>query len=367
MFVLNDVETNLVDYKKFADEGSIEYQEKIGIYYWIKFDIDNAEKYLKLAAKGGSISAMVMLAEFYNNPPKAKSDSVTATSETFANDELKNFIFEEKANWWIKKAAENGDHYSMHSLATRYRNMQGFDKLAFEWCLRAAELGNVGAQNDVGAHYDHGDGAENDDAKAFEWYMKAARQNCAVAMFNVGLFYRNGTAVEQNHEKAFEWFMKSAQKGYGHSQNEVALYYDDNCESHEAGVINRYEAFKWYRRGAISGNKNAKYNLAYSYENSEDEKVDYEKAFVLYYELATLEKPYALACNEIGRSFLGGHGVKKDAKQAVLWFKKGANLNEPWSIDNLAYCYENGEGVKKDLEKAEKLRKRAEKLFNEKD
>ena len=161
--------------------------------------------------------------------------------------------------------------------------------------------------------------------------------------------------------------MKSAQKGYGHSQNEVALYYNNYYESHKTSVKNKYEAFKWYRRGAISREKYAKYNLARLYEKDTGISLNYEKAFILYYELATLQEPYALACNEIGRSFLGGHGVKKDAKQAVLWFKKGANLNEPWSIDNLAYCYENGEGVKKDLEKAEKLRKRAEKIFNEKD
>ena len=62
MFVLNDVETNLVDYIKLADDGSTKYQEKLGIYYWINFDLDNAEKYLELAANGGSVSAMVMLA-----------------------------------------------------------------------------------------------------------------------------------------------------------------------------------------------------------------------------------------------------------------------------------------------------------------
>ena len=93
MFVLNDVETNLVDYIKLADDGSTKYQEKLGIYYWINFDLDNAEKYLELAANGGSVSAMVMLAELYVNPPEYQLDQIEAMREAFINDEFENFDF----------------------------------------------------------------------------------------------------------------------------------------------------------------------------------------------------------------------------------------------------------------------------------
>ena len=91
MFVLNDVEKNLVDYKNLADNGSIDHQENIGVYYWLKFDLDNAEKYLELAANGGSVSAMVMLAELYVNPPEYQLDQIETMREAFINDEFENF------------------------------------------------------------------------------------------------------------------------------------------------------------------------------------------------------------------------------------------------------------------------------------
>ncbi len=373
-FDIKEVEKSIVDFINFAENGSVEHQEKLGIYYWLNFDLESAEKYLELAANNGSVSAMVMLAQFLTNSPMSDADNLDAMRDAFINDEFDNYDFEEciktediekkkeRAIQWLKKAAEAGDTPSMLKLSEYYRNIPGCEKLAFEWCLKAAELGNVGAQNDTGSYYRNGYGVDKNYDLAYKWYSKAASQGNATATYNLGNLYRCGHGVEKNVEKAFELLLVSAQNGYEMAQNEVGIAYEEG----EGVEKNPYEAYKWYQRSAILGAKHGKYNFAQACEKGIGEEVDYEKAFIIYYELATLDEPYALACNEIGRSFLGGHGVQKDAKQAVLWFKKGANLNEPWSINNLADCYEKGEGVKQDLAKAEKLRKKAEKILNEK-
>ena len=155
--------------------------------------------------------------------------------------------------------------------------------------------------------------------------------------------------------------MRSAQKGDSYAQNEVAIYYDE-------GIVvskNPYEAYNWFRKSAISGNKNAKYSLANCYHKGIGTKVDYEKAFIIFYELATLPEPYALAFHKLAIFFFEGLGVKENKKQAILWFKKGASYDEPYAMLNLAECYENGNGVEKDSQKAENLRKKAERILNE--
>ena len=47
MFVLNDVETNLVDYIKLADDGSTKSQEKLGIYYVKDLNFKRRLNYIK--------------------------------------------------------------------------------------------------------------------------------------------------------------------------------------------------------------------------------------------------------------------------------------------------------------------------------
>ena len=76
MFVLNDIEKNFAEYETMANGGSVDHQEKLGIYYWLNFDLKNAEKYLELAANGGSVSAMVMLAEFLTNSPMSDVENL---------------------------------------------------------------------------------------------------------------------------------------------------------------------------------------------------------------------------------------------------------------------------------------------------
>lgn len=88
-FDIREVEISLKEFKKLADEGSTNHQEKLGIYYWIKADMANTEKYLELAANNGSVSAMVMLAEFYENPP-VLLDRFDEMHEVFENDETDN-------------------------------------------------------------------------------------------------------------------------------------------------------------------------------------------------------------------------------------------------------------------------------------
>lgn len=57
----------------------------------------------------------------------------------------------------------------------------------------------------------------------------------------------------------------------------------------------------------------------------------------------------------VGYYYLEGKGVKKDAKKAVSWFKDAISQQHDdigRAYNNLAYCYEHGEGVECDLKRA---------------
>ena len=83
----------------------------------------------------------------------------------------------------------------------------------FEATKRAAELGDVKAQFNLGWVYGNGQGVAKDEAEAVKWYRKAAEQGDAKAQFNLGLMYANGQGVAKDDSEATKWFRKAAEQG----------------------------------------------------------------------------------------------------------------------------------------------------------
>ena len=47
-----------------------------------------------------------------------------------------------------------------------------------------------------------------------EWYLKAADLGNAYAMNNIGVMYRNGWGVEKDLDEANKWYKKAEDAGY---------------------------------------------------------------------------------------------------------------------------------------------------------
>lgn len=63
-----------------------------------------------------------------------------------------------------------------------------------------------------------------------------------------------------------------------------------------------------------------------------------------------------LSCYIIARSYDSSeNGLEQDLKKAVEWYKKGAELKDPKCIYGLAACYQFGDGVEQDKDKAYQL------------
>ena len=80
--------------------------------------------------------------------------------------------------------------------------------------MKAAELGNANAINNVGGCYFNEIGVEKDEKKVFEYYMKAAELGSAAAIDIVGDCYERGIGVRKDEKKAFEYYKKAADMDY---------------------------------------------------------------------------------------------------------------------------------------------------------
>ncbi|RIB08295.1 hypothetical protein C2G38_2271551 [Gigaspora rosea] len=125
-----------------------------------------------------------------------------------------------------------------------------------------------------GWNYHHGIGVKKDEKKAFEYYLKAAELGNPVAMNDVGLCYKYGIGVEINYQNAFQYRMKFADLGDAYGMCGVGLHYDNGI-----GVDQDYnKAFEYYEKAANMGVNGAMSNVAKSYRNGIGTKKDIQKA-----------------------------------------------------------------------------------------
>jgi len=90
---------------------------------------------------------------------------------------------------------------------------------AVKYYLKAAELGNSGAQFNLGTLYATGQGTAQDYEQAVYWYQKAAEQGNTNAQYNLGNLYYNGEGVEQDYAKAHLYFNLASANGDEQGQN----------------------------------------------------------------------------------------------------------------------------------------------------
>ena len=91
---------------------------------------------------------------------------------------------------WMKKRMGKNDPVAFHRLASFYRNgAMGLQKdgyKAMELLHKAAELGSIGAHQNLGYAYDLGEYCEKDLAKSIYHYQIAAMGGVTIARYNLG-------------------------------------------------------------------------------------------------------------------------------------------------------------------------------------
>ncbi|MCQ2243159.1 MAG: zinc ribbon domain-containing protein [Bacteroidaceae bacterium] len=211
-----------------------------------------------------------------------------------------------KAFEYATFAAEDDDKTGYNVLGTLYLNGWGVEEnieLALENYKIAAAFGEEVAMSQIGFIYMGSENFEADPKQAFFWFNEAAQKGSDVGMNNLGYCYANGIGVERDMEKAAEWYKKAAEAGYVDAMYELGAYYQDV-------LVDNEKAKTWYLKAAEMGYSEGQNKLA-------------------------------VLCHALG-----------EYKEAIKWYKKAMEQDEPWAYRNYAWCLWNGEGIKANKKKA---------------
>ena len=353
---INEVYDNFINSKIEVKEGlipveSIQNQRGNQISYnnndnlemkkaeqlFLNYKLDEAFELFKKLAENGNGRAMYFLGEFYFQPyGKTKKDN-------------------KKAKEWRIKGKEAGDVLAALNVAyslpedSDERNRICFE--LFKDILKLAETGDIFAQNELANLYLYGDGIEEDEEEGVKWLKRSADAGHWISIMDLADCYSDGIGVSQDKLKAIDLYKRVYELGSGEAANRIGVIYHNQNNSEEA--------VKWYRKGFDKGYDWSGYNLALSYSNGTGVPQDKQKALELYKEVYDLENSASgSSANAIGNVYYR----QNDYEESIEWYNKGIEKNSGWAYYNLADCYYDGNGVKKDKNKAYELYKKAAEL-----
>lgn len=172
--------------------------------------------------------------------------------------------------------------------------------------------------------------------------------------YRISKMYCYGLGTEQDYAQAFKWFEKAAVMGNKFAQFSLAnLYYYGN------GVEQSYEkAFDWYSRSAKQGQPYAAYAIAQMFSKGEYVEKDesqtqsyYKQALAKFLKLETDDQADDNLFYKIGRMFKLGFGTDSNVSKAIEYFKRAADLGNKNAMRSMALEYISGENVEQDVDK----------------
>lgn len=217
--------------------------------------------------------------------------------------------------------------------------------LAFDWYTKAAEHGDINAQFRLANCYWQGWGIDTDKKLAVHWYRKAADKGSSKArkLYTNRDFFQT---LDEIGEARTPWLKIFADSGNADIQNELGdcYYYGIEIQKDET------QAVKWYSKAAEQGNEDAAISMwvctycGIGTAKSEKEALHWKQQIednkISFYRFGYEE-------NQVFD--------KIELAAAAKWYKKKAVEGDITSLKKLADCYENGNGVKRDQNKALKL------------
>ena len=238
----------------------------------------------------------------------------------------------QKAVYWYRKAAEQGNAEAQIALGDCYGRGEGVERSyqkAVQWYSKAAELGNAEAQTKLGNCYFEGKGINRDYQRAVHWYEKAAKQQYSVAMNSMGDCCISGRGVKQDKEKGVWWYGIAAEQGNSTAQENLG-----DCYFLGNGVKrNIRAAARWYWMSAKQGNDKAQLKLGYCYETGTGIEQNIKEAVVWYKKAADMGN--ATAQYYLGRCYELGKGVQQNYKEAIRWYGKATEKGNDDAKNNL--------------------------------
>ncbi len=219
----------------------------------------------------------------------------------------------DEAEYYYIKAGEQNYPISFSMRGGLYRDgvarPQDLD-LAFELTRRAADLGDVTGQTNLGRHLLEGWGTDPSRDDAIKYWSMAAARRYGPALDALGTLYKRGRHIEPDYPKAIDYYEQAAAVGSSNAMNSLARLYLQG-----KGVEKDVDKSLEYFQLAIErGNIYAPHHLAKMYRTGWGVEQDVNKAIELY-EMAA-ERGFSGAWVELGNIYRDGEGVPQDLQRA---------------------------------------------------
>ncbi|XP_054552184.1 protein sel-1 homolog 2 isoform X2 [Talpa occidentalis] len=296
----------------------------------------------------------------------------------------------QKALYYFLKAAKAGSANAMAFIGKMYLEGNAAapqnNATAFKYFSMAASKGNAIGLHGLGLLYFYGKGVPVNYAEALKYFQKAAEKGWPNAQFHLGFMYYSGSGVWKDYKLAFKYFYLASQSG-----QPLAIYYLAEMYATGTGVLRScrtaVELYKgvcelghWaekfltayfaYKDGDIDsslvqyallaemGYEVAQSNSAFILESKKVKILEKEKmypmALLLWNRAATQGNAFARV--KIGDYHYYGYGTKKDYQTAATHYSIAADkYHSAQAMFNLAYMYEHGLGIAKDIHLARRL------------
>lgn len=375
-----------------ADQGNSEALYMLGSCYENGYGVqkneEEASNYYRLAAEKGHAGAAEKMKALDADQAEAWFDlGKMYYDEQNYEKALKNFslaadLKSSDAQYYLGLCYENG-----------FGAVQDYAEAAKYYRL-SADQGNSDAQYRLGIYYAGGMGVEQDFDEAVKYYRMAADQGNSDAQAILGACYETGLmGVKKDEAEAIKYYQLAADQGHKDAAERIrALENDETKAWFESGKQyfdkNNYgEALKYFRQAADQGNRDAQYYLGICYYNGYGVERDYSEA-VKYFHLAA-DQGHAEGQCRLGICYYFANGIEQDYEEAVKYLRLSADQGNTEAMSSLGFiyffgkeenteeglkyfqlaaaqngdaagraqvrlgwCYQNGVGVKKDLQKA---------------
>jgi len=181
--------------------------------------------------------------------------------------------------------------------------------------------------------------------KSFEMFSKIKSPK---AYYYLAKHYYYGYGVKKDINKALKYTQIACNEGEGNACYGVGWIYQHDKKDLDV-------ALSYYIRACRMNIAKACYGVGLIYQY---DKEDLDVA--LSYFLRACKMYLAKACNKAGIIYYN----KKDYKNAVKYYKRACDLGHSWGCSNLAWHYNYGKGVEKNIEMIYKYAKKAYELNN---
>jgi TPR repeat protein len=146
---------------------------------------------------------------------------------TKASSYIKNNNYTD-AKYYLEKASDSGDAWSMQTLGWMYLNGVGVSvdyAKAKKYLTDASDKDNTYAKYQLGFMYLYGKGTDKDYTKAKQYFKEASDKDNIEAKFYLGLMHLNGLGVTKDYKSAKKYFEESSNSGNMWSKYQLGEIY----------------------------------------------------------------------------------------------------------------------------------------------